>query len=120
MKTLLLGGAALALAMTSQAAIAQPSRPPICLRTQDMVDTTPDDQGASITFRMRDGSVWRNELRGRCPDLRFNGFVWVVQNPDQTVCDDVQSLRVLRSGEICMLGKFTPVKPPRGRQGGPR
>ncbi len=62
---------------------------------------------------MQDGSEWRNDLQGRCPDLKFDGFVWRSANPDETVCENMQTLRVLRSGEICALGKFTQVKPPR-------
>ena len=101
--------AAVILVGTAQAA-------PICLRTRDMLQTQPADDGASINFTMRDGSVWRNDLHGRCPDLRFDGFAWTVRNPDQTVCEDMQSLRVLRSGQVCMLGKFTQIAPSRAAQ----
>ena len=85
---------------------------PICISTEDVVDTQPQDDGKAILFRMRNGAVWRNDLKGACPDLRFDGFIWTVRNPDQTVCENMQSLRVLRSGEICVLGKFTQVTPP--------
>lgn len=92
---------------------------PICLRTQDMMETQPAKDGASITFKMRDGSVWRNDLHGRCPDLAFDtGFVWTVRNGDGTVCENEESLRVLRSAEICLLGKFTQLKPSRAEQHG--
>lgn len=110
MKTLVM--AAAAMAMLAGEAEART----ICLRTQDMVQTQPADDGASITFKMRDGSVWRNDLHGRCPDLRYDGFVWRILDASETVCEDVQSLRVLRSGQICMLGKFSQVQPPRAEQ----
>ncbi len=87
--------------------------PPICLSTQDMTNTDPQKDGKAIMFHMRDGSVWRNDLQGACPDLRFDGFEWTVRNPDYTVCENMQSLRVLRSGEICVLGKFTQVTAPK-------
>jgi len=90
---------------------------PICLRTQDMVDTQPQKGGASIIFKMRDGSTWRNDLHGSCPDLWFNtGFVWSVRNGDGTVCENENTLHVLRSGEICTLGKFTQLTPTRAEQ----
>lgn len=88
---------------------------PICLSIRKMAATEPQKDGRAIIFTMRDGSIWRNNLHGQCPDLKFNGFVWVALNPDYTVCEDEQSLRVLRSGEICVLGKFSQIKPPRHR-----
>ena len=88
---------------------------PICLSTRDMRQTTPQDDGTAILFHMRDGSVWRNDLHGRCPDLKYDGFVWNLRNPSEAVCENEQVLRVLRSGEICTLGKFTQIAPPRSR-----
>lgn len=87
----------------------------VCLSTRDMKQTKPKDDGTAITFTMRDGSVWRNDLKGRCPDLRFNGFAWTIHDPAAQVCENEQTLRVLRSGEICQLGKFTQEKPARGK-----
>jgi hypothetical protein len=84
----------------------------ICISTNNIVNTKPQDDGKAIFFSMRDGSVWRNDLKGACPDLRFDGFIWTVRNPDQTVCENMQSLRVMRSGQICVLGKFTQTTPP--------
>jgi len=90
---------------------------PICLRTYDMLETQPAKDGASIIFKMRDGSVWRNDLHGRCPDLWYlTGFVWVVQNGDGTVCENQQSLHVLKSAQVCLLGKFTELTPSRSEQ----
>jgi hypothetical protein len=83
----------------------------ICISTRDIVSTQSQNDGKAITFKMRDGKVWRNDLHGACPDLRFDGFEWVVRNPDETVCENMQSFRVLRSGEICVLGKFTDITP---------
>ena len=111
MKTLCL--ATVGLVMLAGAAQAAP----VCLRTQDMVSTAPQKGGASILFTMRDGSVWRNDLHGSCPDLWFNtGFVWSVKNGDGTVCENENTLRVLKSAEVCALGKFTQVTPSRAEQ----
>lgn len=85
----------------------------ICISTRDVINTEPQKDGRAIFFTMRDGSVWRNDLKGRCPALNFYGFEWVVRNPNYTVCENEQSLRVLHSGEICILGKFSQVKSPR-------
>ena len=87
----------------------------VCLSTRDMKQTKPKDDGSAITFTMRDGSVWRNDLRGSCPDLRFNGFAWTIHDPAAQVCENEQTLRVLRSGEICQLGKFTQISPAHGK-----
>jgi len=113
MSKFLLGMAAAAslIAITAPALAAGP----ICLSTRDMRETTPRDDGAAITFRMRDGSVWRNDLVGRCPDLKFNGFVWTIHDPVAQVCENEQTIHVLRSGEVCQLGKFTQISPARGK-----
>jgi hypothetical protein len=104
-----------AFAATMLAGAAQAA--PVCLRTQDMVSTDPQKGGESIIFKMRDGSTWRNDLHGRCPDLWFNtGFSWVVRNGDGSVCENEDTLHVLRSAEICTLGKFTQLTPSRAEQ----
>jgi hypothetical protein len=77
----------------------------ICLRTQDIVSTDSKD-GKTMTFKMRDGRTLVNHLQGICPDLKFEGFSWVVRGGTEEVCENEQSLRVLRSGEVCVLGKF--------------
>ena len=79
--------------------------PPICLRLQDIASTHSPD-GKVLMVTMRDGKVWRNDLQGGCPDLKFDGFKWVIHGPAE-VCEFTQSLEVLRSGQVCVLGKFT-------------
>ncbi|MGH6827442.1 MAG: hypothetical protein ACREFW_00855 [Rhizomicrobium sp.] len=90
---------------------------PICLSTRDMLDTKPNKDGSALFFTMRDGSMWRNDLHGRCPDLNFDtGFVWTILNPDYTVCENEQALTVRPSGETCLLGKFTQIRPSRAER----
>jgi hypothetical protein len=103
-------------ALATMAAIASPAAAAgkICISTRNIVSSTPQQNGAVILFKMRDGATWRNDLNGRCPDLKFNGFAWTLRNPGETVCENEQSLRVLRSGEVCTLGKFTQITPARG------
>lgn len=116
MRKLLLTGAVAALLIATQTIAAQaamaPNRSPICLSTRQIANTSPSPDGSAITFRMTDGSVWRNDLRGRCPDLRWNGFVWSTRNPMSSVCENEQTLTVIRSGEVCALGNFTQLSPP--------
>jgi hypothetical protein len=76
-----------------------------CLRTRDIVSTDSKD-GKTLVFKMRDGRTLVNHLQGICPDLKFNGFDWVVRGGTEEVCENIQSLRVLQSGEVCVLGKF--------------
>ncbi len=115
MKKVMSGAALLAALVTVTAVMPAEAAGKICLSTRDMKDTTPRDDGTAITFKMKDGSVWRNDLKGRCPDLKFNGFAWTIRNPGGSVCDDEEIIRVIRSGEICGLGKFTQISPARGK-----
>lgn len=102
--------AALGLTLT---AVAMPAlAAPICISTRDITGQTIEGKGKAIVFHMRNGTYMRNTLKGVCPDLVFDGFVWTVRNPDQTVCENMQTLRVLNSGEICTLGKFDQVPQP--------
>ncbi len=83
----------------------------ICIDTRNIRNSNVKDHGAAILFQMNDGTQWRNELQGKCPDLDFEGYVWTIRNPDGSVCEFEQTLRVLQSGEVCTLGKFTRVTP---------
>jgi hypothetical protein len=80
-----------------------------CINTRDIKNQTVEGRGTALLFTMKDGTQYRNRLKGVCPDLMFNGFVWVIRNPDQTVCDNMETIRVLRSGEICQIGAFEKV-----------
>jgi hypothetical protein len=80
----------------------------MCVQSRDIVSTHSDD-GKLMTFKMRDGRTLVNHLKGICSDLRFEGFVWTVAGTEE-ICEDLQSLKVLRSGQTCILGKFDVVK----------
>ena len=84
--------------------LAAPAFASTCLETRDIVSARSDD-GKVMKFQMRNGQTYINHLQGVCPDLKFNGFVWTIQGPEQ-VCENMQSLRVLQSGQVCVLGKF--------------
>jgi hypothetical protein len=77
---------------------------PTCLYSYK-IDRTKVVDAKTIDFRMRDGTVYRNVLQHSCTSLPFYGFVYVVK-ADQ-ICDNLQSIRVLQSHEVCLLGTFT-------------
>ena len=104
----------LCLSVLLVAALTNSASAAICLRERDIKSTTPSPDGKMLTMVMRDGKVWQNRLQGACPDLKFDGFVWVIRGTEG-VCENSQSLKVLQSGQVCILGKFTPMKStPRG------
>lgn len=86
------------------AAISPVVAAPTCLYTYQ-IDRTKVVDAKTIDFRMRDGTVYRNVLQHSCTSLPFNGFVYTVR-VDQ-ICDNLQSIRVLQSNQVCLLGAFT-------------
>lgn len=88
-------------------AIAGPASAKICIDTRDIVSSKSDD-GKVMVFKMKNGQTLLNKLRGSCPDLKFNGYVWQLRSGDTQVCENAQSFQVLQSGQVCMLGAFTP------------
>ena len=93
-----------ALLLTGAALMVQPASARVCIATRDITGTHSDD-GKTLVFKLRDGTTRVNHLQGICSDLKFNGFVWTVRGPEE-VCEGQQSLRVLQSGQVCVLGKF--------------
>ena len=77
----------------------------VCIDTRNLVSSKSTD-GKTMVFKMKDGTTMVNHLQGSCPDLKFNGFAWDLRSGDTQVCERAQSLRVLRSMQICTLGKF--------------
>jgi hypothetical protein len=85
---------------------------PVCLRTYQ-IDRTKVVNTQTIDFRMRNGTVYRNVLQHKCTGLPFNGFVYVVQTDE--ICANLQTIRVLESGDVCVLGAFTKLPTPPAR-----
>lgn len=110
-KTVVKWALALSVSLPALGAAPAMAAPDVCISTRDIQDQTVENRGRAIVFKMRNGTQWRNTLRGACPDLIFNGFVWTVRNPGEQVCENEQSLRVLQSGQVCMLGKFEKLPP---------
>ncbi|MDE2185092.1 MAG: hypothetical protein KGJ78_18920, partial [Alphaproteobacteria bacterium] len=84
---------------------------PVCIRGID-IDHTKVPDSRTILFYMRDGKVWKNTLMNDCAGLKFEGFIYSPTPPDD-ICDNMQTIRVLRMGTVCMMGAFTPYTPPK-------
>jgi len=98
-----------AFGLTFLASTAVQAAPATCLQSHLIRDTKVTDD-RTIVFHMLDGSVWQNTLVNACPELKFNGFSYVENPPDQ-ICGNLQTIRVIRAGSVCLLGPFTQVKP---------
>jgi hypothetical protein len=86
------------------------SAPSVCLEPSRIDHTTVLDD-KTILFKMRDGTIWRNDLPQKCYSLKIeNGFAYEVQG--DSICSNLQTIRVLRSHNTCFLGAFTPYTPP--------
>jgi hypothetical protein len=82
----------------------------ICLRTED-VDHTQVLNDHQILFYMHGKKVWLNTLQARCITLpNQDGFVWSSAFPE--FCGGAETIRVVRTGEVCQLGQFTPYEKP--------
>ena len=88
----------------------------VCIDSRSILSSKSDD-GKTLVFKMRDGRTFVNHLQGICSDLRFNGYSWVLHSGDTKVCEREQTLRVIESGQVCILGKFDPPSAPRMSKG---
>lgn len=100
---------ALAIAASPAAFAAPPSATPAprCLDTTRIINTSVPDE-RTILFHMQDGSVYANHLQNSCSGLKFHGFAYVAQ-PPHDICANMQTIRVIDDGAICMLGNFETV-----------
>ena len=79
----------------------------MCIDTRK-IDSSKSNDGRIMVFKMKDGTTLVNHLKGRCPDLRYNGFAWQTHSGDNKVCEGENSFQVLQSMQVCVLGKFDP------------
>jgi hypothetical protein len=77
----------------------------VCLWTYN-IDHTHVVNPKTILFYMKNGTVYRNDLKAACPGLEFHGFSYVTRS-DQ-ICGPEIGIRVIRTGEACSLGEFRP------------
>ncbi len=82
----------------------------VCIRSYDIDHTEiPDD--STIIFHMRGHKAWKNTLIDRCVGLRLNtrGFTYSPTDPGtDEICSNLQTIRVNDTGQVCLLGAFTP------------
>lgn len=105
MKMFAILGALGALAVPIVPAAAYPASTPICIRSYD-IDRTTVVNPQKILFRLKDGKVYASNLRAPCLGLKFDGFVYVTSMDE--ICGGSQTIRVLRTKEVCVLGPFEP------------
>lgn len=105
--------AGLSIVAGATGALAQPApQSNVCLKTYQIDHTkSPDDH--TILFTMKDGSVYQSKLTGNCPQLSINGFSYVA-TPPSDVCGNLQSIRVIRTGSVCLLGPLIQITPKSG------
>lgn len=77
----------------------------VCLWTYQ-IDHTHVVDPQTVMFYMKDGHVWRNDLKTPCPGLQFHGFSYVTRS-DQ-ICGPEIGIRIIRTGQACVLGDFKP------------
>ena len=83
----------------------------VCLQTSQ-IDHTEIVNDSAIVFFMKDGKAYMNSMRIPCPSLQMEGgFAYTADVAE--ICSNSQTIRVLRSGNFCELGQFTPFTPPK-------
>jgi hypothetical protein len=81
-----------------------------CLPADD-VNHTQVLNDHQILFYMRNKKVWLNTLRGRCVSLPIQeGFSF--SSSFSEYCPNSETIKVIRTGEVCQLGGFTPYEKP--------
>jgi hypothetical protein len=98
---------AIVLAAASLVSAAQAA--PICLSSYRIRSTNAPDE-KHIIFHMIDGTSWKNTLKHQCAGITFNGFVYE-PFAGQSVCENLQTIQVLDTGSVCLLGQFTKEPP---------
>ncbi len=81
----------------------------VCLPATD-IDHTNILTDSAIVFYMKTGKPYLNTLTFPCPSLKIeDGFTFEADFPE--ICSNAQTIKVVRSGNFCELGQFTPYDP---------
>jgi len=106
--TVALAGAAM-LALLAQTAAPARAAKNVCLWV-NRIDHTQVLNDHQILFYEVGGKVWQSNLTVPCRTLTAqDGFSWQSGIPE--ICGNVEQIRVLRTGESCLLGAFVPYVP---------
>lgn len=81
----------------------------ICLQSSQ-IDHTEIVNKNLILFYMNGKKVWANTLPAPCGMDRSDGFIW--RNSLPQYCDNLETVKIIRTGQVCRLGKFTPYEKP--------
>lgn len=90
----------------------------VCIRAYD-IDHTEIPNDSTIIFHMRYHQIWKNTLINRCVGLKNNitGFTYSPTDPGtDEMCSNLQTIRLNDTGQVCLLGAFTPVEPAEAAQ----
>jgi hypothetical protein len=82
----------------------------VCLSPRD-IERTQVLSDRAILFHMRDGAIWRNDLRTACPMLSVSPYTEKLTT--DLICANQQFIHVTLTGDNCALGSFTQVAPQR-------
>jgi hypothetical protein len=108
--------AALLMATGMSAATAQTATPMphgnVCLKTY-LIDHTKAPNDRTLIFYMKNGAAYQSMLPSNCPQLSIYGFSYVA-TPPSDVCGNLQSIRVIRTGSVCLLGPLVQITPRSG------
>jgi hypothetical protein len=89
---------------------AAPDGANVCLNTRD-IEHTQVLSDRAILFHMRDGKLWRNDLRQACPMLSVSPYSEKLTS--DLICANQQFIHVTLTGDDCALGSFTQIVPQR-------
>ena len=109
-QTVLIALAAFAVAVP---ALAQPETKGVCLYANEIRNTQVLNNH-QILFYMRGNKVWLNTLQSPCSTLPVEEGFSMLSDFSQ-FCANAQAIRVVKTGQVCMLGEFTPYKQTVGR-----
>ena len=102
--------AASLLSAAAPAIAADEAGKPVCLDV-NRIDHTQVLNSNQILFYMYGKKIWLNTLSYPCTTLTpQEGFAWESSIPKY--CDNLEIIRVIRTGQVCQLGAFTPYEKP--------
>ena len=85
---------------------AEAAAKPVCLWV-NRVDHTQVLNNHQILFYEIGGKIWLSNLTAPCHTLTAqDGFSWRSGIPE--ICGNLEQIKVLRTGEACLLGAFVP------------
>jgi hypothetical protein len=93
------------------AALAADQKRPVCLPA-NRIERTEIKDSQTILFHMDDRKTWANKLVDQCPGLLWDdGFIYEPTTPSDQICDNLVTIKVRPTGEVCQLGEFTLLPP---------